>query len=259
MASPMSLSEQLSRNLEVHPAQPDHPDEHGIWIRIPTRLIAVDDAASAGAHVARPAPPNPTPPEQPPSAASASSAAAVAVGTGVFRAQGDLREITYGGTATTIKDMQGFRILAQLLSRPHTNVSAVELRCGLAGVQTAMFAGSSGPMVTGEAMADLRRSYEDLNEELAEAESNNDEGRMRKLQAEIHALAEHLRVVTGKNGAPRRQSDAERARVAVTQAVRRALNTLRTTHVKLHDHLGRSVRSGSVLAYRPEVPMRWQT
>lgn len=251
MASTPSLAEQISHNLEVHPDQPLRPDDHGIWIRIPTRLVAVDPAPGSSPAAVPAAPPNPPPPVPQP-------LAAVAVGTGVFRRQGDLREIAYAGTTTTIKDMQGLRAIALLLVRPHTNIPAVEVRASLAGVEQATFAGSTGPMVTGEALAELRRSYEELNEELAEAEDRNDLGRQQKLRGDLAALAQHLRQVTGKDGTPRRQSDAERARVAVTQAVRRALAALKAKHAALHDHLGRCIRSGAVLCYRPDTPMRWQ-
>lgn len=228
----------------VHPQQPAQTDDQAIWLRIPTSPPRCREAA-----------PEPVP------AVVGSSALATShpeTSRAVFRPRGHLREVGFAGRVVCLRDMQGFRLYAEVLGRPHTRVPAVELRAGLAGVDAALFAGSSGPMVTGAGLADLRRSYEELSEELAEAELNHDEGTERRLREELEKLAQHVARAVGKDGRPRQVSDAERARITVAKAISRARATLKIHHPVLLAYLLRTVQTGSVWCYQPDEPLVWE-
>lgn len=250
MPSPEALR-RLSASLTVHNQTPDQPpSDQGIWIRIPTGVLRTEDTADPAA----------TP------AVDGTSALAVAQqttasssqATSVFRLCGQMRDIGFAGKVVSVREMQGFRILAELFSRPHTRIPAVELRAGLAGVEPSTFAGTTGQTVTPGALADLRRRYEELSEELADAEINHDEAKSRTLHAELTTLADHVRRAVGKDGTPRTLSDAERARVAVAKALTRARKVLAKQHPLLLKHIVRTVQTGSVLCYQPEGPMNWE-
>ena len=250
MQSPDSVSRALSHHLTVQPTQPIDPAARGIWICIPDRIFQVREGD--------------TPLAQPPTSAApappvAVSPATASPPTSVFRMRGHVREICFAGHVVHLRDMQGFRVYAQLLGRPQSRITAIELRAGLAGVEQSVFAGSTGPVVSGTALAELRRSYEELSEELAEAEEHHDEARECALREELSALADHLRQVVGRDGRPRQQSDGERARVAISKALTRAKSALKEHHPALHQHLARSVVSGTVLCYRPEASVMWET
>lgn len=250
MPSPEALR-RLSAALSIHNQTSEPPPaDQGIWIRIPTGVLRAQetgdpptdpsvDGTSALAAISSP----------PPVASSA---------TAVFRTCGQMRDIGFAGKLVSLRDLQGFRILAELFSRPNTRIPAVELRAGIAGVETATFAGSTGQIVTASALADLRREYESLSEELAEAELAHDEGRTRKLQEELAALADHVRRAVGKDGTPRTVSDAERARIAVAKALTRARKVLAKHHPALLKHITRSLQTGHVLCYHSEASIHWE-
>jgi len=253
MPSPEDIR-RLSAAVTVHnlAANPPPPDR-GIWIRIPTEVLRAKGSED----------PDPEPVSEP--AVEGTSALAVrqpdhptaSRATAVFRLRGHMRDIGFDGQMVSVRELQGFRIYAELFSRPHTRISAVEIRAGIAGVEPAMFAGSTGQTVTRSALADLRRQYEELSEELAEAELNHDDGKTRKLQEELTVLADHVRRAVGKDGEPRTVSDAERARVAVAKSLTRARRLLSQQHPALLKHINRTVQTGNVLCYQPEVSMNW--
>jgi hypothetical protein len=253
MGSPMQSTDHLQRLLStaavtVHPQQSAPSDDQAIWLRIPT---APPRCREGGSDLA----PGPTPAVVGSSALATSHPETLRA---VFRPRGHLREVGFAGRVVCLRDMQGFRLYAEVLGRPHTRVPAVELRAGLAGVDAALFAGSSGPMVTGAGLADLRRSYEELSEELAEAELNHDEGAEGRLREELEQLAQHVARAVGKDGRPRQVSDAERARITVAKAMSRARATLKIHHPMLLAYLLRTVQTGSVWCYQPDEPLVWE-
>lgn len=251
MPSPDALR-RVAASLTVHNQTPDQPpSDQGIWIRIPTGVLRAREADD-------------DPVVEP--AVNGTSALAVAYAdtsvsrepAAVFRLSGQMRDIGFAGKVVSVREMQGFRIYAELFARPHTRISAVELRAGIAGVEPSLFAGSTGQIVTPGGIADLRRQYESLSEDLEEAELAHDEGRARKLQEELVVLADHVRRAVGKDGTPRKVSDAERARVAVSKALTRARKVLAKQHPALLKHITRTVHAGHVLCYQPETAMNWE-
>jgi hypothetical protein len=246
--------QRLTSAVTVHNQQPAQSNDQGIWIRIPTgvlRLCETDQGAPPPRLADQPAVDGSS------ALATAPSLSEPATARAVFRPRGHMREFDFEGRSVCLRDIQGFRLYAEVLARPHTRIPVVELRAGLAGQDTAMFAGSSGPMVTAAALADLRRSYEDLSEELADAEMHNDLGKARRLHEELETLTKHVSRVMGKDGKPREVSDAERARVAVAKAMTRARKALKIHHPALLEHLLRTVQTGRVWCYQPDRRMVW--
>ena len=248
MPSPEALR-RVSAALTVHNQHSAQTDDQGIWIRIPTGILR-----TSGDH-------REAPPAEPASGLAIEGSSALAAAPrprAVFRPRGHMREVDFEGRSVLLRDMQGFRLYAESLSRPHTRIPVVELRAGLAGQDAGIFAGSSGPIITGAALADLRRSYEEMSEELAEAEMNNDLGKTRRLQEELEALTKHVTRAMGKDGNPREVSDAERARVAVAKAMTRARAALKLHHPALLAYFLRTVQTGTVWCYQPDQNLDWE-
>jgi hypothetical protein len=66
----------------------------------------------------------------------------------------------------------------------------------------------------------------------------------------------------GLGGRDRRTGSAsERARVAVTRAVRQAIARIAEHHAPLGEHLQHSIRTGTYCAYEPDprAPVTWHT
>jgi hypothetical protein len=120
--------------------------------------------------------------------------------------------------------------------------------------------GDSGPLLDARAKEAYRRRLTEIDEDIAEATSMADLGRIAQAQAEREFLLRELSRAVGLGGRDRRAgSAAERARVSVTRAVRQAMARIRAHHVPLADHLERVVRTGADCAYRPDprVPVTW--
>lgn len=97
-----------------------------------------------------------------------------------------------------------------------------------------------------------------LDEEQAEAERNSDLASLGVLAAEREAL------LTGLEGAARDRrsaSHSERARVAVTKAIKAALEKIAERHPEVGAHLSATIRRGYACAYVPDprIPVEWET
>ena len=176
--------------------------------------------------------------------------------TGVFRRDGQVWVVGLDGEATRVTDARGLAYLHVLLREPGRERLAVDL----AFPEGAPASGDAGPLLDARARAAYRERAQDLQATLREAEAHDDWARAERAQAELEALTDELTRAVGRGGRERKAgSTAERARVAVTQAIRRALKTLGRHAPGLAAHLEASVRTGSVCTYQPEILVDWET
>jgi non-specific serine/threonine protein kinase len=95
-----------------------------------------------------------------------------------------------------------------------------------------------------------------LRDEADEAERFNDPLRASRAREEIAAIAEHL-------GRPairaRLRQDSERARLAVTKAIRYAIRKVEQAHRPLGSILAATVKTGTYCRYEPDPRrhIRW--
>jgi len=109
--------------------------------------------------------------------------------------------------------------------------------------------GDTGPVLDAHARNEYRVRLAELDTELSDAERCADLGRLERTSAEREALLAELE--SDVRGA-RPGSDVERARIAVTKAIRTALEKIGEVHPELGAHLSRSIRRGSTCAYAPD-------
>ena len=168
---------------------------------------------------------------------------------------GDFWTVACEGELTRLKDTKGIGFLVMLLRHPGREFHALDLG-GAGDLRT----GDSGEMLD----ADARRAYKarlrELDEELREAESFNDIGRTARLREEMEMLAGELGRATGLGARSRKAgSDAERARLNVTRAVRKVLRKIEAECPVLGRHLDRAVQTGLFCSYEPDptFPIEW--
>ena len=219
------------------------------------RAEAVVQARALGANAlvariereARPSPATGDPPEQ------------AAGDTGpdyVFRRDGEVWTLRYGGRQVRLRDSKGLRDLHSLLARPGTAMAALDLAGGAPGRVPA--ATDAGEVIDAQARSAYRQRLRELEEEAAEADAAADIGRSARIAAERDALVEALTQAYGLGGRVRRSgSDAERARTAVTARVKDAIRRIGGAHPDLGRHLARSVRTGTFCVYEPDQPTIW--
>jgi hypothetical protein len=187
-----------------------------------------------------------------------------------FRCDGEYWTIAFDGLEVRVRDALGVRFLAQLLWQPYQQLHAVELVASSAPGTTEQAAlpavadacavrlglGDAGAKLDARARSAYRERLEQLHGELSEAEARHDLGAMDHLRREADFLTtELLEATRGRRAA----DHAERARLAVTKAVKSALQRLAAVHPRLAAHLQATVRRGYFCVYTPDprTPITW--
>lgn len=168
--------------------------------------------------------------------------------TGSFRREGDVWLLRHGLSSARLRHSLGLQYLAMLLSRPGVEVHVFELSG--TGVDTS---GSDDELVDVQALGAYRERIRTLREELEDAEERCDLGRADKVRSELDALVDAVASATGLGGRSRKATgNLERARVAVTQAIRRAETRIARYLPELAHHVRNSIRTGIFCSYDPE-------
>jgi hypothetical protein len=139
-----------------------------------------------------------------------------------------------------------------LLAQPGREFHALALMTSELGV-----AGPAAlPGVDASALAQYRAHLSELREERDEAEARNDLAALQAADGEIEWLERELRSAFG---ADRGAGEfAEKARKAVYNRIRAAIDAIADVHPELGRHLSHSVRTGAVCVYQPESPEEWE-
>ncbi|HEY1273657.1 MAG TPA: hypothetical protein VGF25_02045 [Thermoleophilaceae bacterium] len=178
----------------------------------------------------------------------ASRAARPAPGESRLAREGEYWVIAFRGREIRLRDRKGVGHLATLIARPHQEVAALVLASGEAAAPD----GDAGEMLDAEARSAYRLRMAELRAEIDEAERWNDPERAARASAELEFVAAELSRAVGLGGRSRRAaSDAERARVSVTRAIRSAIAAISEQDPELGRHLEDSVRTGTHCRYAP--------
>jgi hypothetical protein len=168
---------------------------------------------------------------------------------------GGLWQVGWAAAPVTLPAMRGLEYLHQLLSRPGTDVSALDLASASAGSAT-VIQPDTGDILDPRAMAAYRRRVREIDELL----SQNPAAHGPRLATERAAIQAQLDAATGLGGQARGSgSTTERARVAVRKAIVTALLRIVEVHPALGRHLHENLRTGSTCRYEPNPhsPVRW--
>ena len=170
--------------------------------------------------------------------------------------EGDVWTVACEGERTRLKDTKGVAQLLELLRHPGHEFHALDLG-GAGDLRT----GDAGEMLDADARHAYKARLVELRDELEEADEFNDIGRQARLREEMEVLAGELSRASGLGGRTRKAgSDAERARVNVSRAVRKVVRQIQAGCPILGRHLDRSVQTGLFCAYEPEpaFPVDWE-
>lgn len=169
-----------------------------------------------------------------------------------FVCEGDVWQLAYAGRGARLVGVKGFFDLARLLAEPQRAIHCLEL-------SGAPATSGADDVLDSQARREIGRRIEELTQELEEAESTNDVGRIDRARSELDALTENLAGALGLGGRARKLGDAvERARSATTWRIRSAIRRVAAAHPELGQHLDHSIRTGVLCTYRPERPTAWE-
>lgn len=177
-----------------------------------------------------------------------------------LRHDGQSWTVVWRGVTAHVPHRQGLLYVTQLLGRPGVEVHASTLVAGATAGAAPLFAGDAGPALDRRAIAEYRTRLRSLREQLELSERAGDTATVVELSDEFDWLSAELRASLDIAGRPRRAaSGEERARKAVTNAIRRAVAEVGHSHAALGVHLQNSIRTGTTCSYQPEPPApRWE-
>ncbi|WP_309646962.1 hypothetical protein [Nocardioides sp.] len=186
-----------------------------------------------------------------------------------FRRQGGLRRVGLAGVEIDLVDLVGFRYLERLLAEPGREHHVLDLVAQEQGVVTrpggcvegSVDVGAGLPVLDDVAREAYRRRLREVDEDIEEARSMDDLGRLALAERDRDYLVHELASAVGLGGRPRTTGgSAERARSSVTRSLRYALRRLAEQHPDLAAHLDRTVCTGTYCSYRadPLVPVVWE-
>lgn len=167
--------------------------------------------------------------------------------------QGRRWRIELGRRSALIEHSIGMLHLAVLITNPGQQIPAVDLGTGVVVLGNAAGAGvSTQPMLDNVATRQYRHRLDQLNAEIDNLESRNERERAARARTERDWLLAELAGATCIGGRARRFPDnAERARIAVGKAIRRALTHIDQTDPVIGEHLRNSVHTGIHCSYQP--------
>ncbi|WP_367318893.1 hypothetical protein [Streptomyces sp. HUAS ZL42] len=187
-------------------------------------------------------------------------------GPNAFVREADFWKIVFDGRRLTVRDSKGMHHLARLLGAPGRELHVLDLVAAESDDPTRaaglLRAGDAGPLLDDRAKRMYRRRLAEIDDDIEEARSAGDAAREAQAEFERDFLISELARAVGLGGRDRRAGAAsERARAAVTQALRKAIGRLREACPPLGEHLDRTIRTGTYCAYLPDprFPSMWTT
>ncbi|HVB80533.1 MAG TPA: hypothetical protein VNE82_11400 [Candidatus Binataceae bacterium] len=171
--------------------------------------------------------------------------------------EGEFWTIAWDGRIVRMKGSKGVRLLGILIDNPGRQFHVTDLeshgRKSDPSGDDLSFAPSDGCEILDQgAKTAYRHRLVELRDELEEAQRFNDIFRASKIKEEMAILTSELARAFGLYGRSRLAlSDAERARVRVTLAVKGAIEKISKYNSPVGWHLATSVRTGAFCLYRP--------
>ena len=200
-----------------------------------------------------------------------SRAAQVCGDAAVFHREGDYWSIGFEKHTTRLRDSKGLQYLARLLANPGRQFHVLDLVAGgkavldlsrdPGGSRVVPDAGDAGQLLDARAKDAYRRRLAEIDEDIEGARAMADVDRAAQAEAERAYLVRELSRAVGLGGRDRRAASAsERARSAVTQAIRHGLARIREHDASLGAHLDHAIRTGTYCAYVSDsrVPVVWK-
>jgi tetratricopeptide (TPR) repeat protein len=191
----------------------------------------------------------------------------------VFRREGDCWSVAFSGRTVLVRDLKGMRHLARLLADPGREYHVLDLVAAEshpgapvddsgATAPSRAALGDAGVLLDARAKDAYRRRLAEIDDDIEQARASGDAQRAAQADTERDFLVRELARAFGLGGRQRRAASAsERARAAVTRAVRQAMTRIAEHHPPLGEHLGRTIRTGTYCAYLPDprAPTAWRS
>lgn len=196
-----------------------------------------------------------------------------------FRKEGENWILNFEGKTVNVENRDGLAYIAFLLHRPGEHIPILDLYYAIKGTPLhtegkhyskmsgreleeygLRIAGIPAPeQIDTKTLKEVKERLTIVIEEIEEAKSNNDLQRTQNLIEEREKIEHYLNASIGFRGRPRKNSDeTEKARKAVSMAVRRSEAVILKEHESLGRYLLNHIHTGSSAIYTPESILDWQ-
>lgn len=171
--------------------------------------------------------------------------------------EGEFWTVAWSRNTVRLRASKGVRLLAALIENPHRQFHVIELeryerKDDVSEGDIPCGSSNAGPILDRRAQESYKAKLLDLRDELDEAERFNDIFRASKIRTEMSVLSRELSRAFGLHGGSRLAiSEAERARVRVTLAVKGAIGKISKYNSTVGWHLATSIRTGCFCSYQP--------
>jgi len=160
--------------------------------------------------------------------------------------------IECGHRTADLPNSVGMLHLAVLLANPNRDIPAIDLATGIAALPPAALDTPAQPVLDQQAIRDYRDRISQLREHIDFLESRNQSTRAGQASTEHDWLVSELAAATAISGRARSfPSNPERARIAVSRAIHRALTNITRADTHIGEHLRDSIHTGMRCSYRP--------
>ncbi len=150
-----------------------------------------------------------------------------------------------------LRTQLGLRYLLTLIGAAGRPIAAIDL--AFDGDERAPRRRRRRPLLDSRAKAELKARVAELDDQLEDARTLGDGDKVATLEEERDAVVRELARALGLGGRARRASGvAERTRVAVTLAIKRAIAAVTKELPAVGEHLRRCVRTGATCSYDPD-------
>jgi hypothetical protein len=177
----------------------------------------------------------------------------------VCRRLGQRWQVQFRGRTAAVADCVGMGYLATLLAHPGREIPAIELAGradrlpGRPEDRAVNGGGSRQELLDGVAVREYRRRLSELQADIDDYELMNDPERAAQARAERDWLVGQLESAAGLGGRIRHFSDdTERARIAVSKAIHRAIDRLSAADPVIGAELLAGLQTGLRCSFRPQ-------
>jgi hypothetical protein len=177
----------------------------------------------------------------------------------VFRYEGELWDLGFADQRVMIRDSVGLRYIAELLRAPRKEIEALALAPRPADGEILQIISGAIEAVDPQTIQQVQCALDEKRSHLSSLHDSKNWAVKGELEEQIRKLEEYIKKAQRSQRVARRAGGSvERARLAVTNAIQRALAKIRAVHPKMADHLEQSIRTGSVLIYLPQELPDWE-
>jgi hypothetical protein len=197
-----------------------------------------------------------------------------------FRREGDFWTLIFEGRILRLRHSNGLVFVAHLLRHPDHQFHVTQLVALLPSARAihaeaafvsrsdrkqlamhSVLVTDSNPLLDATAKAEYRRRIEELRDALEQAKAFNDDVRAADLEKELEFIVLELSRAVGAGGRDRNhRAENERARVNVTNAIRKLNTKIASENPSFARYLRLNIRTGRFCFYRPDPssPKNWR-